>query len=178
MRQHGWSLSAFKSYYPLDQLSYLAIAVNWAHGLTAGIAPFTETGHSYYPGLYHEFMDVVARIFRLAPTATWNLLAFVVQLAFISGLGWLIARLTRTSWGALMALVPITAGTFGRRLVPNRWAWSALGALRHDRRKQRRGGGADARVPVSHVPAPSRCDNRRLVNCRGTGSCWPAARLE
>ncbi len=105
MRQHGWSLSAFKSYYPLDQLSYLAIAVNWAHGLTAGIAPFTETGHSYYPGLYHEFMDVVARIFRLAPTATWNLLAFVVQLAFISGLGWLIARLTRTSWGALMALV-------------------------------------------------------------------------
>ena len=92
-------------------------------------------------------MDVVARIFRLAPTATWNLLAFVVQLAFISGPVWLIARLTRTSWGALMALVPITAGTFGGGWYLTAGHGVLWGALRHDRRKQRRGGGADARVP-------------------------------
>lgn len=113
VRQPGWSLSAFKSYGNADQLSYLAIAVNWAHGNTAGIEPFTGTGHNYYPDLYYVVMGLIARILHLAPTAAWNLLAFAVQLAFITGLGWLTIRLTARSWSAPAALIPIATGTLG-----------------------------------------------------------------
>src|SRR5665647_854922 len=49
----NFSFHSFKLFFEGDQLSYLAIAINVAHGHSGSTEPFTETGVTYYPRLYY-----------------------------------------------------------------------------------------------------------------------------
>jgi len=108
----GYSVAGFRRYFPYDQLSYLAIAVNARHGSVAAVEPFTETGSNYYPRLYYQVMGLLARLFRADTVSVWTVLGLVVQVVLVVAVGTACVVLTRRWWTGVLGALPFVIGTF------------------------------------------------------------------
>lgn len=109
---HGFNWRNFRNYFPYDQYSYLAIAVNVRDGNMAAIEPFTESGTNHYPRLYYVFLGLVSRLFRSDLIATWQLSGIFFQLMMVTAISWLLIRLTGNPLMGLLGFLPSTVGTF------------------------------------------------------------------
>lgn len=106
--------------YDHDQLGYLAIVTNVAHGHGAGPEPDTISGLNPYPSGYYTLVGTVARVLHVAPVTAWNGTSMALQVMAFTVLGVTVAALTRRSWtAALGALVPLTGAA--ARLVTGIW---------------------------------------------------------
>lgn len=115
----GFSWHNFRQYFPYDQYSYLAIAVNVKNGNMAAVEPFTETGTNHYPRLYYVFLGLLARLFNTDVVATWQVAGLAIQFVMVAAISWLLIRLTgRPIFGAL-GFVPSIVGTFAMAATGN-----------------------------------------------------------
>ena len=108
----NFSLHHFKWFFPTDQLSYLSIAVNVAHGHSGSTEPFTETGVSHYPRLYYVVMGLLSRATGVEPVAMWWLMGLTLQFLLACFVGWALYTTTRLWWTAVLAPLPFLVGTF------------------------------------------------------------------
>lgn len=98
--------------YSNDQMGYLSIVTNVAHGHGAAAEPMTLTGSNHYPSGYYTAVGLIARWTGLAPVTAWNLTSMTIQVLAIGVLGFAIAVLSRRTWAALLGPVPLFSGTF------------------------------------------------------------------
>lgn len=108
----NFSFHHFKWFVPRDQLSYLSIAVNVAHGHSGSTEPLTETGVSHYPRLYYVVMGLLSRATGIEPVAMWWLMGLTLQLLLACFVGWALYTMTRLWWAAALAPLPFLVGTF------------------------------------------------------------------
>jgi len=133
----GYSLADFRNYFPYDQESYLAIAINARNGSVAAVEPFTDTGSSYYPRLYYQVMGVLARIVGMDTVVMWTVLGLLVQVLLVLAIGATCVLLTRRWWTGVLGALPFVIGTFSTITTGNWYAvlgshgvlWGAYGVL-------------------------------------------------
>jgi hypothetical protein len=133
----GFSWRNFRQYFPYDQYSYLAIAVNVKNGNLAAVEPFTETGTNHYPRLYYVFLGLLSRLFNSDIIATWQLTGLAFQFVMVGAISWLLIRLTGKPIFGVLGFVPSVVGTFAVATTGN-WhhsldnhgvLWGAFGVL-------------------------------------------------
>jgi hypothetical protein len=108
----NFSFHHFKWFVPRDQLAYLSIAVNVAHGHSGSTEPFTETGVSHYPRLYYVVMGLLSRATGVEPVAMWWVMGLTLQLILACFVGWALYTTTRLWWTVVLAPLPFLVGTF------------------------------------------------------------------
>jgi len=108
----GFSWRNFRQYFPYDQYSYLAIAVNVKNGNMAAVEPFTETGTNHYPRLYYVFLGLLSRLFNADIIATWQITGLAFQFIMVAAISWLLIRLTGVPVLGVLGFVPSIVGTF------------------------------------------------------------------
>lgn len=108
----GFSWNNFRQYFPYDQYSYLAIAVNVKNGNLAAVEPFTETGTNHYPRLYYVFLGLLARVFNADIIGTWQIAGLAFQFVMVAAISWLLIRLTGLPVLGVLGFVPSIIGTF------------------------------------------------------------------
>ncbi|MHC6230419.1 hypothetical protein ACX5I6_12260 [Arthrobacter sp. MMS24-T111] len=137
MSSAGFSWRNFRNYFPYDQYSYLAIAVNVRDGNMSAVEPFTETGVNHYPRLYYIFLGLLSRIFSSDIIATWQITGLTFQLIMVGVISWLFIRLTGKPVMGVLGFLPSIIGTFAVPLAGN-WfhaldnhavLWGAFGVL-------------------------------------------------
>lgn len=133
----GFSWQNFRQYFPYDQYSYLAIAVNVKNGNMAAVEPFTETGTNHYPRLYYVFLGLLSRLFNTDIIATWQVAGLAFQFVMVAAISWLLIRLTGLPVFGVLGFVPSIIGTFAVAANGN-WhhsldnhgvLWGAFGVL-------------------------------------------------
>lgn len=133
----GFSWHNFRQYFPYDQYSYLAIAVNVKNGNMAAVEPFTETGTNHYPRLYYVFLGLLARLFNADIIVTWQIAGLAFQFVMVAAISWLLIRLTGLPVLGVLGFVPSIIGTFAVAATGN-WhhsldnhgvLWGAFGVL-------------------------------------------------
>lgn len=133
----GFSWTNFRQYFPYDQYSYLAIAVNVRNGNLAAVEPFSETGTNHYPRLYYVFLGLLARLFNSDIIATWQIAGLAFQFLMVVAISWLLIRLTGVPVLGVLGFVPSIIGTFAV-LTTGNWhhtldnhavLWGAFGVL-------------------------------------------------
>lgn len=133
----GFSWQNFRQYFPYDQYSYLAIAVNVKNGNLAAVEPFTETGTNHYPRLYYVFLGLLSRLFDTDIIATWQVTGLAFQFVMVAAVSWLLIRLTGNPVFGVLGFVPSIIGTFAVAAGGN-WhhaldnhgvLWGAFGVL-------------------------------------------------
>lgn len=133
----GFSWGSFREYFPYDQYSYLAIAVNVQHGNIAAVEPFTETGTNHYPRLYYVFLGLLSRLFNTDIIATWQITGLAFQFVMVAAISWLLIRLTGFPVLGVLGFVPSIIGTFAvaasgdwhHSLDNHAVLWGAFGVL-------------------------------------------------
>lgn len=133
----GFSWGSFREYFPYDQYSYLAIAVNVQHGNIAAVEPFTETGTNHYPRLYYVFLGLLSRLFNTDIIATWQITGLAFQFVMVAAISWLLIRLTGLPALGVLGFVPSIIGTFAvaasgdwhHSLDNHAVLWGAFGVL-------------------------------------------------
>lgn len=134
---NGFSWHNFRQYFPYDQYSYLAIAVNVKNGNMAAVEPFTETGVNHYPRLYYVFLGLLARLFNTDIIGTWQVAGLAFQFVMVAAISWLLIRLTGLPVMGVLGFVPSIIGTFAVAATGN-WhhsldnhgvLWGAFGVL-------------------------------------------------
>jgi hypothetical protein len=134
---NGFSWRNFRSYFPYDQYSYLAIAVNVRDGNTAAVEPFTETGINHYPRLYYVFLGFLSRVLHSDLIATWQLTGLAFQLVMVGAISWLLIRLTGRPLMGILGFLPSIIGTSAVAFTGNWYhsldnhavLWGAFGVL-------------------------------------------------
>lgn len=101
-----------RTLYWLDQLSYLAIVANVQTGELAPVEPFTLTGVSHYPMGYYTLVGLVARLFGIPATTSWNMVGLTVQLLAVAAISLATARFSRRWWLGFLAPLPFVVGTY------------------------------------------------------------------
>ena len=133
----GFSWQNFRQYFPYDQYSYLAIAVNVKNGNMAAVEPFTETGTNHYPRLYYVFLGLLSRLFNSDIIATWQIAGLAFQFIMVAAISWLLIRLSGNPAFGILGFVPSIIGTFAVAASGN-WhhsldnhgvLWGAFGVL-------------------------------------------------
>lgn len=133
----GFSWHNFRQYFPYDQYSYLAIAVNVKNGNMAAVEPFTETGTNHYPRLYYVFLGLLSRLINMDIIATWQVAGLAIQFVMVAAISWLLIRLTGNPVFGALGFVPSIVGTFAVAAAGN-WhhsldnhgvLWGAFGVL-------------------------------------------------
>lgn len=133
----GFSWQNFRDYFPYDQASYLAIAVNVKNGNMAPVEPFTETGMNHYPRLYYVFLGLLSRLFNADIIPTWQVTGLALQFVMVVAISWLLIRLTGRSVFGVLGFVPSIIGTFAvaaagdwhHTLESHGVLWGAFGVL-------------------------------------------------
>jgi hypothetical protein len=115
----GAGLSGFRNYFSPDQLANLAVVVNGAHGNSASVEPFTETGSMVDPHLYLSLLGRVAHWFGFAPLSVYNVAGIGLQILLVVGLSFGFAMITHRSWTAYFGALPYFFGTLGSALTGN-----------------------------------------------------------
>lgn len=101
--------SKLPTMYDNDQLGYLAIVTNVAHGHAAALEPDTLSGINPYPSGYYTAVGLVARVLGIAPVTAWNSVSLLLQIIAFGTLGVSIAVVSRRPWAAVVGpLVMIT----------------------------------------------------------------------
>ncbi|MFF1382718.1 hypothetical protein ACFVWT_04045 [Arthrobacter sp. NPDC058288] len=133
----GFSWQNFRQYFPYDQYSYLAIAVNVKNGNMAAVEPFTETGTNHYPRLYYVFLGLLSRLFNTDIIATWQVAGLAFQFVMVAAISWLLIRLSGVPILGVLGFLPSIIGTFAVAATGN-WhhsldnhgvLWGAFGVL-------------------------------------------------
>lgn len=109
---HGILPTSLPLLYSNDQLGYLSIVTDVAHGYGAGAEPMTLTGSNHYPSGYYSFVGLIAHVTGLAPVTAWNLTSMTIQMIAIGVLGFAISVLSSRTWTALLGPLPLLVGTF------------------------------------------------------------------
>lgn len=105
----GLRPSRLPTLYDNDQLGYLAIVTNVAHGYSPKLEPDTISGTNPYPSGYYTIVGLVARVLHLAPVTAWNTVSMLLQIVAFAALGAAIAAITRRPWAALFGpLIALT----------------------------------------------------------------------
>jgi hypothetical protein len=133
----GFSWGSFREYFPYDQYSYLAIAVNVKYGNLAAVEPFTETGTNHYPRLYYVILGLLSRLFDTDIITTWQLTGLAFQFVMVAAISWLLIRMTGLSIFGVLGFVPSIIGTFAVAAGGNWYhsldnhavLWGAFGVL-------------------------------------------------
>ncbi|MCM0640334.1 hypothetical protein [Cellulomonas wangsupingiae] len=107
----GFTTSYFRNYYWSDQLAYLGIAANVAHGAGADVEPYTTTGSIYYPRAHYVVLGALARLTDTHPATMWLVCGLLVQALLVVAIGVTTVLLTRRWWTGLVAFVPFVLGT-------------------------------------------------------------------
>lgn len=134
---NGFSWRNFRNYFPYDQYSYLAIAVNVRDGNMEAVEPFTETGVNHYPRLYYVFLGMLSRLLRSDLIATWQFTGLIFQLIMVAAISWLLIRLTGRPLMGMFGFLPSIIGTFAVAFTGNWYhtldnhavLWGAFGVL-------------------------------------------------
>lgn len=109
-----------------DQLGYLSIAADVAHGHFDNTEPVTMTGISYYPRFYYSSVGFLARITGLPTVVSWNLTSFALQFLAVLCIALVAAGLSRRWWVAFAAGLPFFTGTFAYVIAGREGAWYTL----------------------------------------------------
>jgi hypothetical protein len=109
----GFSPHQFKAFFANDQESYLAIAVNIAHGDFRSVEPFTQTGTIYYPRAYYQGLGLVAHVTHSDPVVWWWAGSLGTQALLAGVVGAASAAFSGRRWAALLGPMALTAGVFG-----------------------------------------------------------------
>ncbi|GHS88231.1 hypothetical protein AGMMS50218_11750 [Actinomycetota bacterium] len=112
LRWAGWDGTDFRSYYWSDQLAYLAIATNAAHGDLSSVEPLTQTGTIYYPRAYYLALGTVAHLTGTHAATMWTVLGLLAQAVLVAMVGGTCVLLTRRWWVGLVGFTPFLLGTF------------------------------------------------------------------
>jgi len=107
-----WSISAFRGYFPFDQLSYLSMVTNAANGDPSFTEPFSRTGANNYPHAWYLVLGAVSRVFDVSSATAWQVGGLFMQALLVAALGIALVVLSRSPWTALLAPVPFLLGTF------------------------------------------------------------------
>ncbi|WP_022878073.1 hypothetical protein [Microbacterium sp. B19] len=109
-----------------DQLGYLAIAADVAHGHFDNSEPVTMTGISYYPRFYYSTVGFLGRVTGLPTIVSWNMTSFVLQFLAALAVGLVVAGLSRRWWLAAAGALPFFTGTFAYAIAGREGAWYTL----------------------------------------------------
>ena len=112
LRWPGWHPSMFRNYYWSDQLAYLSIATDAAHGNLSAVEPLTLTGSNYYPRAHYLLIGVLARLTSTSSATMWTVLGLLAQCLLVAAVGAACVLLTRRWWAGFFGFVPFVLGTF------------------------------------------------------------------
>lgn len=118
----GWRPSYFRNYFWPDQLAYLSIAVNVAHGESPDVEPFTLTGSNNYPRAWYVFLGYASRLLGTSPATVWTFAGLAVQVAVVVAIGATCILLTRRWWTGVLGAVPFLLGT-GSWMLSSGTSW-------------------------------------------------------
>lgn len=114
-----------RNVFPLDPLSYAAIATNVTQGHWALTEPFTLTGVSHYPSGWYLLIGAIAKVTTLPVYVVWTILGVAVVSAGVLTVGWTATRITTRWWAPMVPPAALLTGTFSTLVVGN-W-YSPLG---------------------------------------------------
>jgi hypothetical protein len=117
-----FGFSAFRNYFFPDQLSYLSMIVDIAHGNSTAVEPFTGTGANHYPHLYYVLLGYLARVTGISPIAAWTVGGMFMSLVLGAAIATTLVIMTRRRWAAFFGPLPLLIGTFA--FVHGNEAWS------------------------------------------------------
>ncbi len=135
--RHGWSLGSFRAYASFDQLANFAMVVNGAHGDSASVEPFTETGSMVDPHLYFNLLGRFAHLFDVSSAVVYNIAGVGLQVVLVVGLSIGFVLITRKWWTAYLGALPFLLGTLSS-VFSGSWAtsmqshavlWGAFGVM-------------------------------------------------
>ncbi|HAM27478.1 MAG TPA: hypothetical protein DCP11_12490 [Microbacteriaceae bacterium] len=115
-----WSLSSFRNYFASDQLSYMGIVADAAHGRFGNFEPFTETGSIYYPRFYYLVIGGGAHLFGLQPTTAWAIGGLLAQITLVVVVAVACIVMSGKLWTGVLAAGPFVLGTFST-VTDNNW---------------------------------------------------------
>lgn len=111
-RSADFDWTRFRNYFPFDQYSYLAIAVNVQGGDYRAVEPFSQSGANHYPRLYYVVLGSLARLFGTDLVWMWQVTGVAIQLLMVATVSVLCIRLTRLNWAGVLGVLPFLMGTF------------------------------------------------------------------
>lgn len=114
-----------RNVFPLDPLSYAAIATNVTQGHWALTEPFTLTGVSHYPSGWYLLIGAIAKVTMLPVYVVWTFLGVAIVSASVLTVGWTAKRITTRWWAPMVPAAALLTGTFSTLVVGN-W-YSPLG---------------------------------------------------
>ena len=114
-----------RNVFPLDPLSYAAIATNVAQGHWALTEPFTLTGVSHYPSGWYLLIGTIAKITTLPVYVVWTILGIAIVSAGVLTVGWTAKRITSRWWAPMVPAAALLTGTLSTFVAGN-W-YSPLG---------------------------------------------------
>jgi hypothetical protein len=120
VRRPDWSLSSFRNYFASDQLSYMGIVADAAHGHFGNFEPFTETGSIYYPRFYYLVVGGAAHLFGIQPTTAWSIGGLLAQITLVTVIAVTCILMTGKIWTGILGAGPFLIGTFSV-LTDNNW---------------------------------------------------------
>lgn len=120
VRRPDWSLSSFRNYFASDQLSYMGIVADAAHGHFGNFEPFTETGSIYYPRFYYLVVGGAAHLFGIQPTTAWSIGGILAQITLVVVIAVTCILMSGKIWTGVLGAGPFLIGTFST-LTNNNW---------------------------------------------------------
>ena len=115
-----WSLSSFRNYFASDQLSYMGIVADAAHGHFGNFEPFTETGSIYYPRFYYLVVGGAAHLFGIQPTTAWSIGGLLAQITLVVVVAVACILMSGRIWTGVLGAGPFLIGTFST-LTDKNW---------------------------------------------------------
>jgi len=137
LTRYGASMGSFRLFYSPDQLANVAVVVNGAHGNSASVEPFTETGTMVDPHLYLTVLGRISHFMHASPIVVYNVAGIALQIMLVVGLSIGFVVITRKWWAAFLGAVPFLLGTLSfvtsrnwyTMLTSHASLWGAFGDL-------------------------------------------------
>lgn len=107
-----WSIGAFRNYFASDQLSYMGIVADAAHGRFGNFEPFTETGSIYYPRFYYLVVGAGAHLFGIQAVTAWQIAGILCQVVLVAAVALTCVLVSGKVWTGLLGAGPFVLGTF------------------------------------------------------------------
>lgn len=115
-----------RNVFPLDPLSYAAIATNVTQGHWALTEPFTLTGVSHYPSGWYLLIGAIAKVTTLPVWVVWTVLGIAVVSAGVLTVGRTALKISGRWWAPMLPAAALLTGVFATFVADN-W-YAPLGA--------------------------------------------------
>lgn len=108
----------FRGLFAFDQLSYAAIATNASTGELLRVEPFTQTGVSYFPSFWYEFLGLASSYLEIGIPAVWTVFGSAMVALMVLAIGLIAISVSGRAWAAALVGPALWIGPLALAFFP------------------------------------------------------------